>query len=137
MLLWVFMCYNCFKSKVGWTNYNFFVLLASLQYVQNIFDQQILNKGLRIAQLDKTATCLSTKGMSNKYLCGHKIVIAELLESLSCLSDNRSGRCGQCRTYQTFAGYTFFLQQLNYTYTGLIHKMVCLQLQVIPWNTQS
>ena len=64
---------------------------------------------------------------------------AELSKSLSCLSDNRSGRCGQCvRPIKHLPDLHIF-----YNFNWITHilansiKLFVYQLQVIPWNTQS
>jgi hypothetical protein len=59
--------------------------------------------------------------------------IAELSKSLSCLSDNRSGRCGQCvRPIKHLPDLHIFLQlQLNYTYTG--KKKTKMRIKHVLW----
>jgi hypothetical protein len=77
-------------------------------------------------------SCVFIKTMTNLWAHNQQIkeynfyYITELSKSLSCLSNNRSGRCGQCvrpTMYQTFAGPYANLVSLFISYTSLLYCM--------------
>ena len=108
-LLHKFICHMIMTTS-HWTRINFTYcnnLKLNIYFIGNLEMNYIwnwdvfLSFGLFHTVLDSGASknCLSLAQICSlsSFLCSIlQIIVSELSKSLSCLSDNRSGRCGQC-----------------------------------------
>ena len=127
----------------------------SLRYIKlQVNNKRLCSQGVLVFKWITLVTSVSQGDLWFSYNFHIDIIYhsSELSKSLSCLSDNRSGRCGQCvrpikhlpdlHIFYNFNWITHILAKSIKWSVWLksyprLNFQVCLQLQVIPWNTQS